>query len=1016
MLPLPPGTPITLLPYGTPAFYLASYTGPTAGLTKQFHSALQGLGAGDWNDVPNSAFIIGWIKVENKQGEDKGITIIYPTKLCLSFVPHSSPRTPLDYIPELPTPLQPSPQVPPALPSFSAFAEVGRPASAPVTCTQRPSIITTPTSESLYSFRALTLSKSKDLRSVAAEVGEYVDAVARERERERERMKKERESGTAASPKHTRTNTSATTPAAAPTPMSVEPTAVTPSAIVQPPTLVSAGPSNPPQLPPPPVPSMLQPPVSIQNFYPSPPQSAPSGVPQSGVKTSPVTAPTPLPMAVDSTPVAPFPSTPTPIASEPQPVNSPSSPSGVDASTAAYDPYAMDSTWSNQPTDDTAFLGMDMDMDFGMVDDMGFGLSIGSSKSNAMSFGSDARGGTVNGGAPSSLGFGLGGGDMGMGMEFEAFTDDDFSFFDRPTKTTIPPPVLPTAPTPHFPSSGSGSGSTTHSRNASGSHTVSLLAGAMMSPPGFGDIHGAGPPHSTTTLYHGHTTQNAQMWTPGALTDGYTPTPRSTVDHRDSMPPELLLPSPGAAEVSPESHSAPATPTKEVAGVYLNLEAAIATNAYTTAGAMKMTRPSLVTRSSSALFEPIPFSSYHREADGKYAMGKFAMHMHLPSPPAEEGYSDCLSSSLDASTPASDVTAARAARAIVSLPASPSGFGLRSSGWGFKYNAATDPRIGVVTKLIGVKRKSPPLSENWAGNLKKKGAWNNRDEDEDGAMVEMMGVELEEGEGVESEEEEAMYDNVEIVDSPNLSRPTTPPPSYLPLGPSLLATHFQHSHLLPLSIPLRPPGASITPLNLTSTPAHPLIPSVPTPVSPAATMGAASEMSRSLEAAASAVAVEVAENPLWAETWKANAVGPKAASGTVWAGDVRAAAELMEGAAGIRGRDGRVEGTVGLGALLGLEESTDDSGPRLSNSDDPKKSSGPQLRPLEAPMISVGKGDAVIQVLPPALRFWEKLGLGPKGGRKDVSVFVLYEDDRDRQLLVESWLAGIANAYQVLKL
>jgi hypothetical protein len=35
-------------------------------------------------------------------------------------------------------------------------------------------------------------------------------------------------------------------------------------------------------------------------------------------------------------------------------------------------------------------------------------------------------------------------------------------------------------------------------------------------------------------------------------------------------------------------------------------------------------------------------------------------------------------------------------------------------------------------------------------------------------------------------------------------------------------------------------------------------------------MGAASERSRSLEAAASAVAVEVVENPLWAESWMAN--------------------------------------------------------------------------------------------------------------------------------------------------
>lgn len=73
------------------------------------------------------------------------------------------------------------------------------------------------------------------------------------------------------------------------------------------------------------------------------------------------------------------------------------------------------------------------------------------------------------------------------------------------------------------------------------------------------------------------------------------------------------------------------------------------------------------------------------------------------------------------------------------------------------------------------------------------------------------------------------------------------------------------------------------------------------------------------------------------------------------------------------------------------------------------------LEPLEPPMISIGKGDAVIQVMPTALRFWEKLGLDPKGGRKDFSAYVLYEDDggEQRQTLVDMWLANVSNVYQV---
>lgn len=80
----------------------------------------------------------------------------------------------------------------------------------------------------------------------------------------------------------------------------------------------------------------------------------------------------------------------------------------------------------------------------------------------------------------------------------------------------------------------------------------------------------------------------------------------------------------------------------------------------------------------------------------------------------------------------------------------------------------------------------------------------------------------------------------------------------------------------------------------------------------------------------------------------------------------------------------------------------------------PDTSNGSQpLQALETPLISIGKGDAVIHVLPTALRFWEKLGLGPKGGRKDLSAFVIFEDGDQRQTQMENWLVGVGNAYQV---
>jgi mediator of RNA polymerase II transcription subunit 13, fungi type len=797
-LPLPPGTPITLLPYGTPAFFLACYTGPTTGLTKQFRLSLQGMGAGEWENpcrIPftsnmdtsisdnahqNSTFIIGWIKVENKQGEDKGITIIYPTSLCLSYIPFSTPRTPLDYIPELPAPLQPSPQVSIIMPSVSAVTQSGPPPIANSTGTftplhpHRPSFLTSPTSESLHSFRSLTLSKSRDFRQVATEVGGYVDAVARERERERERLKREREGGPSLSPNLARTTV--TTPASVPTPMAAT-TISAPVSLATQVTSVNAGSTSQ---------QHLQPPMPVQNFYPSPPQLNPIVVPTSGEKSSPV---------VDSTATAPVLAPPLPIIS-------------TTSGSNGYDPFGpMETTWS-QPAQN--YLGMDMDMDFGM-DDMGmnFGLNMASVTNNSTSRTAynDSRG----------------------NMEFEdALTDDDFSFFDRPSRAA----AVATPST--FTQSRIASGSGTHPLSVS-----SLPAGAAMSPPLFGDMNLSGP----GPLNHSHSSHNQQMWTPGGFMEGFTP---RSVDHNDSIPPDLLPSSPGQ---TPDTHSAPATPN-----VHLEYDTAIKRS------------------STSDLFEPIPFARYHRAIDGKYAFGKFA----LPSPPAEGVFAESVS---------------------ISSPSSRNGH----SSWRCQYDAITDPRIGVVRKLIGVKRKtnfqheirSPPRRSSWVEEWEKPVS------------------EKDDGPGVKSDLESDDDEDLDDVDSPLMSRPTTPAPAYLPLGPTLLHTQFQHSQLLPLSTSLRPPGAAVAPINLIATN---LTISVPTPVSPAATMGQASEKSKSLEAAAFAVAAEVVENPIWAETWRANIVGAKPTP-AVWSTDIMAVSELLEAVPSL-------EAPVDIISLFGLGKLT----------------------------------------------------------------------------------------------
>jgi mediator of RNA polymerase II transcription subunit 13 len=156
--------------------------------------------------------------------------------------------------------------------------------------------------------------------------------------------------------------------------------------------------------------------------------------------------------------------------------------------------------------------------------------------------------------------------------------------------------------------------------------------------------------------------------------------------------------------------------------------------------------------------------------------------------------------------------------------------------------------VWVVHKLIGVKQKATSeLGDR--ENVKMSPSWVREREDWERSAVDQGGEDRDGKSDEESEDGE-----MEDIDTPLVSRPSTPPPVYLSLGPILLHAQFQHLHLLPLSTPLRPPGAAVAPTNIITMAA---LTSIPMPVSPAATMGAASEKSKSLEAAAYTVAKEV---------------------------------------------------------------------------------------------------------------------------------------------------------------
>lgn len=234
-LPPLPGTPINLLPFSTPAFYLNTYEGPTHGLAKQFETHLIGLGTGNCFSLSEasdmcSQFVIAWIDVRNEQGADRGLVVIWPTSLCITLSSCNHPsRKPLTYIPELPITLQASPIPAPATvpipvdnivitpqnsstsPSlessaplapelfsvntailFSTFEKYGttRPYTGPPNSTHVQYV------DLNFRSSASNLVESCNMRGLSMEIGRYVDSVAKERERERERIKKEKDMGT----------------------------------------------------------------------------------------------------------------------------------------------------------------------------------------------------------------------------------------------------------------------------------------------------------------------------------------------------------------------------------------------------------------------------------------------------------------------------------------------------------------------------------------------------------------------------------------------------------------------------------------------------------------------------------------------------------------------------------------------------------------------------------------------------------------------------------------------------
>ncbi|THH18281.1 hypothetical protein EW146_g2660 [Bondarzewia mesenterica] len=924
-LPLPSGTPITLLPYGTPAYFLTTYTGPASAITAQFSQSLTGLGCSDWaaptsicdhaisipsvNTKPNCpTYIITWINVQNKQGEEKGLTAIWPASLALSFLP-SAPvphaQQTLSLIPELPTQLQPSPPPIPAPAPLSLSSGVAGPSrddsvgsafSTPPPAALPPAITrrarASPTVDALRVFRTLSIGRSRSIRAVATEVSGYVDAVTKEREKERERLRREREGGAAhasASPAQQNTPGPTTVPTPVPVPATSMDASMSPvaEALAQAATtdqMDVVGAIEAVQVPPP------------QPFYPSPPQS-------SGGPTISVSSDTPI---ATSNPA----SIPLPPTAAPSPPPPPPPPA------ATFDPVVFSelddwapgsAVWPQSSND---FMDMGLDDVSGMGYGVGVGVGVGTSQMG------------MGGMDPISTGGGAAGAwdagpmDIDTGMD-DIFTEADFDFWDTKPAAAV---------SVSAPSSSGVQPLTTGATAALGSGTgLTPSAGPAplgLSPPLFNGVQLSGPgPPQMGVMPQGQS--HLSPWMAGTLGEGFVQ--RGSEQGGlvlDVVPPELLPPSPTRTL---SSHSAPPTPAVHIMSEPdVNMEGE---REGVRSGSMRM-----------SMWDPIPFAEVHRIADGKYTAGKFA----LPSPPDEEDRTRPLPNSVVASATG-------------------------GGGWRVRYNAVTNPSIGMVRKLIGVKRKSFDQGAREAG-FKISPSWIRGDDEWESNVVQER--EEDEGDAGKSDDEEAESDEDEelwVDDEPALpgTRPSTPAPRAA----------------------VSPPG-----LATTSAPM-----SVPTPVSPAALVGQASEKLKSLEAAAQLLVKEVVESSVWGDAWRANALEYLAECRLrteVWQADVKRVVRAFEGMPGI-------ESPLEVKSVFESDEKVP-----------------PKLDVCEVPMLSVGKSDTIIQVLPTAMRFWEKLGLGPRAGKKDVVAFVFFEDNEQKvkEEWAERWLKCISASYEAKNL
>ncbi|KZT40690.1 hypothetical protein SISSUDRAFT_1118100 [Sistotremastrum suecicum HHB10207 ss-3] len=257
-------------------------------------------------------------------------------------------------------------------------------------------------------------------------------------------------------------------------------------------------------------------------------------------------------------------------------------------------------------------------------------------------------------------------------------------------------------------------------------------------------------------------------------------------------------------------------------------------------------------------------------------------------------------------------------------------------------------------------------------------------------------------------DDDSMADDI-IPDEPPCNRESPPePPVVLPLGHSLISSRFQYSTLLSYATTLltsshHDSASSSSPIFPSHTPAC-----APTPVSPGAT---SADRRKLLEQIANALSTELVDNPIWAEEW---VLAGRQSQPEKHYGDVQTLKESLSRS-----------DLVDLRTLLGAPLAADGGSVSLQTVCMPafmrrgSTSGAPKLQLMKPPSLAVAQSrvDEIMQIQPSSLKFWNKMGLGPRGGQKDAPCYVVFEEQdggegEQRKKEVCDWMTRLCDNYE----